>query len=274
MFHTKVWSLFLFWVALNRKVEGFFYLCIMSRYLALFFCFISFVQLSAQGVINAEQYLNSKDSLIVAANFTYHGTRGNATSDKVKISPTFLLKQKYHQYKLFGNYSRLSGGGNRFLNSGFIHFRHNYLFHKRVKTFAFAQTQFNEVLLLEERNVFGAGLRFSLFQRDSLKSSLGLGIMNEYERLNETSLISGEVFETNFIRTAFVHSFSYTLKNISFSNVLYYQANVLDVLDIRLLSESMIRMKLNAKFDFLVEHTIRYDSRPPSNLVNSDTDFN
>lgn len=225
----------------------------------------------SQTIINAERLSNGIDSTIYALSFSYNGTRGNSTTDQLNISPTILLLTKKNEFKLFGGYTLLSQSNNKILNGGFVHLRHNYKLSERIKTFEFYQLQFNEVLLLTKREVFGAGLRFSLADKDSLKSSFSLGMMREFEVLNKTDLLPEDVSETIYYRATSVFSFKFIFsKTIKLDNVLYYQPYLKEFADYRILNDLALSVSLLNHFDIITSLTTRFDSKPPGTLKNFD----
>ena len=183
----------------------------------------------SQTIIDAERLIDGTDSTIYAIALSYNGTRGNSSTDQLDISPAFILLKKKNDFKLFGGYSLLAESGEGILNSGFVHLRHNYVLSERFKTFEFYQLQFNDVLLLNKRQVFGAGLRFGLVMKDSLNLSFELGLMRESEDLNKSKLLPGEESLVKNFRITFLNSFKWKIgKQVKINNVIYYQPNVID----------------------------------------------
>jgi len=235
--------------------------------IVLFFSLFLTINASAQTIINAEKLGSPKDSLLLAVEVSYSGTRGNAVTDQIDFAPSFLLIGKKNDFKLFAGYSVLSADEESLLNSGFIHFRHNYKIFKRLKTFGFYQIQFNEVLLLKKREAYGAGLRYSLINKDSLSFDMGIGIMQENEFLDKTSLLANETVNTYFIRGAIVSSFEWVInESVKINNVLYFQPNISSFKDYRVLNDFSLIAKLSDEIYFTTSLTLRYDSRPPSSL--------
>ena len=180
--------------------------------------------------------------------------------------------RKQNEYKLFGDYSLLSESGNEILNSGFVHIRHNYKLSDRIKTFEFYQLQFNDVLLLEKREVFGAGLRFAVINKDSLKLNFGMGLMRESEILNKTTLKPGELSVTNYWRATSVVSFKWIVsKIVKIDNVIYFQPYLKDFNDYRLLNDFNMGVSITNHFELITSLTIRYDNKPPGSLKKMDS---
>ncbi len=238
--------------------------CILLLLLISTFCY-------SQTIINAERLGGGADSTIYAFSLLYNGTKGNSNTDQLNISPAIILVRKKNEFKLFGDYSLLSSSGKGLLNSGFVHLRHNFKLSHGIKTFEFYQIQFNDVLLLSKREVFGAGLRFSLLNHDSLKSDIGIGLMSEKEILNESTLMSGELSVTDYYRATSVGSIKWLIsKTIKIDNVIYYQPYLKDFADYRLLNEFNLSVSLTDNFQLITSITTRYDSKPPGSLVSLD----
>jgi len=241
----------------------------------LIYCILLFLLFNevshSQTIINAERLGGGADSTIYSVSFLYNGTKGNSNTDRLNISPAFIFLRKKNEYKLFGDYSLLSAAGKGLLNSGFVHLRHNFKLTGRIKTFEFYQLQFNDILLLTKREVFGAGLRFSLLNKDSLKFDLGMGLMREIELLDETALLPDELSVTKYYRATSVGSIKWLLsKTITIDNVIYYQPYLEDFTDYRLLNDFNLVVSLTSNFGLITSLTTRYDSKPPGSLKTLD----
>ncbi len=237
----------------------------------LFFLFIA-QNAYSQTIINAERYTGGGDSTLFALAFSYNGTKGNSNTDQFSISPNISLIRKKNDYMLFGGYAVLSRSNTKILNAGYVHLRHNYKITDRIKTFEFYQLQFNEILLLKKREVFGAGLRYSFLKKDSLNLDIGLGVMREVEILNKKTLLPDEISETKYYRATCVSTLNWMAgKTVRINNVMYYQPYLKDLSDYRLLNDFNLLVSLTKHFKLVTSVTARYDSKPPSSLKNLDT---
>jgi len=241
-----------------------------KQYYFIVFIFFSLTS-SAQTIINAERFIE-KDSTIYSLGAAYNGTRGNSTIDKIDINPVIIFVKKKNEFRIFGGYSLLADSGNGILNSGFIHFRHNFKISNKFKTFEFYQQQFNDVLLLNQREVFGGGLRYSLIKRDSFNLDFEAGIMKEKEVLNKSSLLINEEFITNCYRVTVLNSIKWKInKTIQLYNILYYQPKIGDFSDFRILNDFSLNISISKHLQLVNLLTIRYDNQPPGILKNYDT---
>ncbi len=225
----------------------------------------------SQTIINAERLIGGKDSTIYAISLSYSGTRGNSNTDKVDISPAIVFVRPMNEYYVFGGYNVLAKSGQGILNSGFVHLRHNHKLTERIKTFAFYQLQYNDVLLLNKREVFGAGFRFEVIKKESVASAVNIGIMREAEFLDKTRLMPGEAADSRIIRATCVHSISLiTNKTVKFDNVFYYQPYLGDFNDYRLLNDFSMTISISEHFKTTTTITTRFDSKPPESLKKTD----
>ena len=221
---------------------------------------------NSQTIINAER-LNHEDSLVVALSFLYNGNYGNTTTNQFGITPIIAKIGINNDYKLFGGYNILRSGTETLLNSGFVHARHNYKLTDKLKTFEFYQLQFNELILLNKREVFGVGLQYSIIPDTTLTFSLGSGIIQENEFLNPRSIPIGEKLNTFYIRVTFVGNFEWNINDkLRLNNVVYYQPYVNNIKDYRLLNDFNLSISIIKNISFILSSTLRYDNESPSTL--------
>lgn len=224
----------------------------------------------SQTIINAER-LVGVDSTIYALNFNYAGTRGNLNTDRLGIAPSMIFIRGNNDIKLLGGYTYLQSGGNTILHNGFIHLRHNYNITDRLKTIGYYQIQFNDMLLLTNRQVIGVGLRYQIVDKQNIDFDLGGSLMREYEKLNVDKVTPGEQIETRYTRLGMLSSLGFNLgPNVRVNNVLYYQPYLGDFSDFRLLSDLSLSVNIIQHFDLTTTLTTRYDSDPPDPLVRFD----
>jgi len=189
---------------------------------------------------------------------------GNWRTDYVaSSSTTFLI--------LRGMYGWLSG--DPFSNEGLAHLRHSHNVSGWIHAEAFGQIDYDKSRKLEFRSVGGAGVRFGLIERESVKLAWGTAYMIEYERYDLQPEDLHSERETS-------HRWSNYLSlrvPISDESALvwtaYVQPRFDDFGDLKTLSEGAVETALTDVLTLTVAARLRYDSAPPDGVVKRDTFF-
>ncbi len=173
-------------------------------------------------------------------------------------------------------YERGSQGNNVFVNKGFAHYRHILRLRRNLLVEAFLQKEFDDFILLNDRNLIGGGVRLPVVNatQDSSKILqrqlfLGLGIMWENEELNENQRI-----ETNMVRSTNYISLIWQFEErVKFSLIAYYQVSTEQFSDYRILTESALTFRLGKVVVFQTALRFRFDNEPPSNVKKHDLEL-
>ena len=198
---------------------------------------------------------------------------GNSEFLKLKTGfRTDYISKKYYAFMVI-QYQRGTKNQNKFINKGFIHLRNIRRFTERFRGELFAQKEFDDFILLKDRNLIGGGIRTELVSRNTDKKNyrffIGNGIMWENEKIR-TSPVS----ETRIVRSTNYVSLQLHNKNrwnINF--VSYYQLNLESVEDYRILMDSTFGFKLSNSFSFRTNFNYRYDNEPPPNIKKYDLEL-
>jgi hypothetical protein len=164
-------------------------------------------------------------------------------------------------------------GSNRFSNAGLVHLRHGRHWLPRLMPEAYAQVNYDEPRLLEFRAVAGGGMRVTLTDGESVGLWLGTGYMFEHERLDlpDTAIHP---------RTTSAHRWSSYVSgrvsagdNLTFLATGYAQPQFDDFADFRILCEMSLGVSVTRALALTVGFSLRYDSRPPDDVVSLDTEL-
>ncbi len=177
---------------------------------------------------------------------------------------------------LSGRYERGTTGEDVFLNRGFAHVRVVRSLTPRLGLEAFVQKEFNDFVRLRDRNLIGGGVRLGLLdiQADSTGSAavhlhVGVGAMWEYERTSgAAAAISRVVRSTNYVAFAWRPD-----ARVETTLTGYWQPDIEDPGDMRVLLESQERFSITDLLAFTVAFNMRYDSRPPPDLRTYDLEL-
>ena len=238
-----------------------------------------FLVVSAEAQVNIEtlRRLDSKPGWYndITLSLTYQS--GN--TDLLRFKSSLRSDYWFDKYHTFGIATLQQGeqGGKLYTDKGFIHLRGARSIIENLGVEMFLQKQFNESILLRDRNLAGGGVRISaLKQRTNTKNTglnlyLGIGAMWENETINDKQ--HGEV-DTNIIRSTNYISAAWHIDN-RFSVVItgYYQPYIQRFSDFRVLSESRFEFHVTKTVSITTRLNLRYDSEPPTSVEAHDLEI-
>ena len=227
---------------------------------------------SAKAQVNIEtlRRLDSKPGWYndISLSLTYQS--GN--TDLLRFKSSLRSDYWFDKYHTFGIATLQQGkqGGKLYTDKGFIHLRGARSIIEHLGVEIFLQKQFNESILLRDRNLAGGGIRISVLKQRANKKNtglnlyLGIGGMWENETINDKQ--HGEI-DTNIIRSTNYISATWRIDN-RFSVVItgYYQPYVQRLSDFRILSESRFEIHVTKTVSLNTRLNLRYDSEPPSGV--------
>lgn len=154
----------------------------------------------------------------------------------------------------------LRAGSKNFNNKGFSHLRYNYSLTDKTTLEAFAQTQYNRLLLIELRSLAGAGLRFRLFKDQSGKNRIYAGTAYLAEHTRFIDIENPQVWQ----RWSSYLSFTFRPgKNIKLVGTTYYQPQIGDFSNYRLSSEARFNFPISRKLNFSLDFSYSIDQSLP-----------
>lgn len=238
-------------------------------YLVLLFFWAS--SLFAQ--INTEVFRKefSEDGIYHKINVDLGITKGN--TEYTTIRPSYRidwLKDRFHNFGIV-SYAYAEDAVKKRENRGFIHLRSSYEIFAFLYGEAFVQKEFNEFILLKDRNLFGLTSRIQIINETIMIDSVekldiytfvGLGAMVENEELK-----TKPSKETTIGRLTSYFSLGVNVSpNILIKSITYYQPRFSNDKDYRLLNESSLNIKFNRNLTFRTSLRLRYDSEPPEKV--------
>jgi|YNPMSStandDraft_1061717.scaffolds.fasta_scaffold00594_3 hypothetical protein len=212
-----------------------------------------------------------KDGIYHRFNFDLGITKGN--TEYTIIRPGYRIDWINGKYHTFGvlSYAYAEDATRKRENRGFVHLRSIYELFEFLSVEAFLQKEFNEFILLNDRNLFGLTGRLEIIkeklQIDSIDkleiyAYLGIGAMIENEELN-----TKPTKETTVGRVSSYFSFGVNIpSNMLIKSITFYQPKFSNDKDYRLLNESSLNVKINKNVTFRTSLRLRYDSQPPQNI--------
>jgi len=239
----------------------------MIRILLLGCLWLSPVVLSAQ-LVNIESKRMQTDSLRFALNGDFslnHTNNDGKQVTQLDMALTTQLKSKDLQklYFLIGTYRLIDSGAENLQNAWFLHGRFNYKFRKLqwLRFESFIQGQYNQLLVVEQRNLIGAGLRVKWMDRARFTGYAGTSYLYEVEFSDQAGTTDYNHRNSTYLTV------SYAPKSAKFSiaNTVYYQPLYQELSDYRILEQFRLDVPLAKWFKFFTAYNYYLDRETPLN---------
>ena len=252
-------------------------MCIIKYAVSLTCLLVLTVGAKAQVNIETLRRLDSKPGWYndITLSLTYQS--GN--TDLLRFKSSLRSDYWFDKYHTFGIATLQQGkqGGKLYTDKGFIHLRGARSIIEHLGVEMFLQKQFNESILLRDRNLAGGGMRISVLKRRTITSGtglnlyLGIGAMWENETINDKG--HGEI-ETNIIRSTNYISAAWRIdKRFTVVVTGYFQPYTQRFSDFRILSESRFDFHVTKTVSINTRLNIRYDSEPPTDVEAHDLEI-
>lgn len=217
-------------------------------------------------LVNIEAKRIQTDSVrfVLNADFAFNHTNSDgAKVNQIDGALTTQFKSKDYKkiYLFLGNYKLIDSDEKNLQNSWFLHGRFNYKLNKSLRLEAFLQGQYNQLLVVEQRNLVGLGLRVKWIEKENFTGYLGNSYLYEVEYSNDAGTT-----EYNHRNSTYL-SLSYFPKSERFfiSNTVYYQPLYRDFNNYRILEQFRIDIPLSKWFKVFTVYDYYFDSKTPLN---------
>jgi putative salt-induced outer membrane protein YdiY len=229
--------------------------------------FVSFV--NAQTIVNTETLLAQVDSGW-AATFGVVGdlSYGNSRVTDLSTDGSVGYTQGAMTYRLAASWARLAEDGTAIQDNRFAQVRVNRKLGERGwQAFAFLQTASNNVLLMQERTLFGGGIRKRVLDGDGGWFDVGWGPFSERE------VYDAETAEPqkDLVRSSFTVASEWQItESLDWRNTVYLQSDMGAWIDNRFYYESAANMAISEQLSFEFSLVYRRDSDPHAGLESVD----
>lgn len=245
--------------------------------LFIFFLLFSVGSVSAQ--VNIETLRKTDQEEGVHSHLSTKAGLISGNSEAFNLSGVFrtdFIKKPYHLF-LVADGTRGEVDDKRYKNKGFVHLRGQRSFTEVYAFEAFTQEEYNELILLEERTLFGGGVRISPFapspeeeNESDLTFHVGVGLMWEIERYEEDQ----EDEDSRLLRSTNYLSGKWKINElIQFAGTGYYQVDTARASDFRLLFDGSFGINITKRFMFTVNIDYRFDNEPPEDIKRFDLEI-
>jgi putative salt-induced outer membrane protein YdiY len=185
------------------------------------------------------------------------------------------IQGNYHTF-LIGNFKRGEKDQKLYTNKGFLHLRGIQARSRQLRLEAFAQWEYNEFILLQERKLLGGGIRWAPLQRNEgfhsnpdVNLYFGVGMMWEYEEID----LPGDV-DTRLLRSTNYVSGNWAINDVMSCYMIgYYQVDTYNSCDYRILSDAGISFGITRALSFNMDMNFRYDHEPPGDVEKHDLEI-
>ena len=245
----------------------------MKNFFIYIFAF-SFFSVLIFSQVNTEKHRTPKDAVGFSGHIEVDANIKTGNTEKTEVgvegrgdyktprSLTFIIFQSDYEWV----------GSTRSSDMGLLHLRHVENFNDSLMIEFFGQIDYNKKILLNNRELIGAGLRYRLFNFSNGDIHIGSAFMFEHENYNldETDSHPDEVQTSRW--SNYLTYFQAVNANVTLSSVLYYQPAFSDFGDVRILNENNMKAGLSQSLSVLVTFRLRYDSIPPDEIEKTDTE--
>jgi putative salt-induced outer membrane protein YdiY len=232
--------------------------------------FLTFLPLLMGAVEACAQVVNIEEQRITGTRDSVHWyghLRGGANVIKVRQQSLQLQGQAKVQYKndpnlvlLLLNVNLLRAGNSDFARQAFAHLRYNRKWAEVLTWEAFAQTQTSPIQLLDQRHLFGTGLRWRLMKSKDGRQRIYLGTAWLWEQnyFTEPFGVSAWHRSSNYLSSTFRLSSQAMLIQTT-----YWQPVIGRVENYRLSTEWLLKVNLGKHLALTIEYDYGVDKNLP-----------
>ena len=248
-----------------------------NKYLVFFGAFLLTCNLFSQTIIDTESSLKKIDSTFHAfANFMGDKKTGNFDLSFLRADLTIGSRIKNDLFRLTFSHSSTKFNGNNFDKSTNLQFRWNKILNNDHSLFMFIQTGESARSFIDERTLFGVGLRQHLYKKGKNYFDIAVGPFYEFEAYPKYSYenTNYEASSQETTRISFnIFSSVKLFENVTSSTTLYSQWKYNEIGNVRVFGNQYIRFKINEKLSTYVRYVVRYRSINYIKRLKNDTDF-
>ncbi len=183
---------------------------------------------------------------------------------------------KNNLFRLTFSHSSTEFNGNNFDKTTNLQFRWNRILNEDHSLFLFVQTGESARSYIDERTLFGVGLRQHLYKKDKNYFDIAVGPFYEFEAYPKytSENVSYNTSNQKTTRISFnVFSSVKLFENVTSATTLYTQWKYDEIGNVRVFGNQYIKFKINEKLSTYVRYVVRYRSINYIKSLKNDTDF-
>lgn len=226
----------------------------------------TYVGAQCQQVINIESKQYDNKDTVWHGNIEFLFNLLQNQNQVISIGNKFNISRTHdiHTYLFLNEFNFIRANTQNLDYNTYQHARYKRTISTWLSGEAFAQTQFNQQIGLKFRGLLGAGPRMRLMYSDSMKVFVGPMWMYEYEETTEAA--ARNVHNRLSLYVSFLY---FKEKNFNFDIVAYYQPDLVEFSNYRLMSEIKAQWLITRKLGFRFSLSQNYNSVPPPGIPNN-----
>ncbi len=240
----------------------------MKNLICITFLLLCFLHLSAQ-LVNIENQRMQTDSIRFAGNVNFlidYTNNNNITLLQTSASLALQMKSKNLRniFLILGSYDRAQAKNQDFDHNGFFHLRSTQKINDFIRWEAFGQVQFNYLLGIKQRLLFGTGPRMKIFKSNNHKAAyFGVMQMLEYEESSgEINVILRQLRLSSYLTL----TFGFPKINAELTSTTYFQPRPDVFKDYRISTQTSMSFALQKHLRFTSGFSYYYDAFPPASF--------
>jgi len=245
----------------------------MRNFLTAIAVAMFFLPVSALAIVNVEQAIigPAEEGLHNRIEASVDGASGNTEKVGVKAELLSHWQHGSHADFLLLQYAYGKSSGLLDTNRFFAHLRHRTQISERWGVEGFGQLGRDPFARMSLRTLLGGGVRWTLME-ESKKAGvyLGLGIFHEHEKLSFRSGTTDPLESRVWRANSYLVLKRRLNEQVRLYSTTYYQPEMSQVADYRLLEQLSVAIKLDENLDLKLGVDITHDSRPPQGVKRTD----
>ncbi|MFW2372098.1 MAG: DUF481 domain-containing protein [Gammaproteobacteria bacterium] len=216
----------------------------------------------------------ARQGIDVQVGLDISGKNGNTSKQKAGFDSRFQWFKESGTHFLVLSYEYGESSDVKDTDKSFMHLRHIGYVTDTMAWEVFAQLSSDEFTRLSLRALAGGGVRYKLGKpSESHSSYLGAGMFRSRETLEEDLGATDEGSDyASRANLYMVNKFKIS-ESASLLNTLYYQPDLSDASDYRLLDQFRFNVNITQKLSIVISLDVSRDSRPPQNIKPTDSSY-
>lgn len=244
----------------------------------LLFLLLSVFTLPAWCIVNIENMrvdsADKTEGFDSKLSFEVSGSNGNTQKVKAGLGARAQWYSPTGTRFIVLNYEYGESSDIKDTDKKFFHLRNIGYLNGILAWEAFTQIESDEFTRLKLRALIGTGLRWETLHTETQSIYLGLGVFRSKEEIEqETGVTDSGVSYFNRANTYMVYKLAIS-DHSRLVNTLYYQPNIDDTSDYRLLEQFGLQMDITRNLSFKLSIDVSHDSMAPQLIKETDTTYN